>query len=137
MSKFEFDRQWESEELFAMPGLLEMLEDEGESKRDEAIRLAGKFNRTGNFQRSIKGELLSASNGRPFYRVWSDDPAAISIEFGTKNAPAHRVLGRAIDKWKDVNTLKHPSLNKKRRVNKKVEKSIDKWAKSVLGRGVK
>lgn len=131
MSRFQPDQAWRVDELFQMPGLLSMLEDQGGAKRDEAIRLAGQYNRTGSFQRSIQGELLRASNGRPFYRIWSDDPAALSIEFGTKSNAAHRILGRAIEKWGDVNTMNHPT--KRKRTARKIEKSIDAWAARVIG----
>lgn len=132
MADFRISQDWLKEDLLTMPGLLEILEDEGRVKQAEAVRLAAAHNLTGDFQRSIKGELLKAKNGRPFYRIWSDDPAAMSIEFGTKKRAASRVLGRAIEKWGSVNDMKHPAVKGKR--HKRIEKSIDDWATKALGR---
>jgi hypothetical protein len=132
MGGFRISRKWAQEDLLQMPGLIEMLEDQGHVKQSEAVRLAAAHNRTGDFQRSIKGELLKAKNGRPFYRIWSDDPAALSIEFGSKNRAASRILGRAIEKWGDVNEMKHPSVKGKR--HERIEKSIDDWAAKALRR---
>lgn len=129
MGEFRFDPEWLSEELFKNEAFIGLLVDGGEAVEAEARRLAGQYNRSGDFQRSIQGGLFFSSNGRPFYRIWSDDPAAWSIEFGTAKDKAHRVLGRAIGKWGDVNTLNYE--NSKRRRKSKVEKSISAWVVSV------
>lgn len=51
---------------------------------------------SGEFLESLKLTTGHYRTGRPYARVSSDDPAALSIEFGTANNAAQRVLGRAI-----------------------------------------
>lgn len=132
MSRFEFDRSWVTEELYQQAELVDLINESGEAVKAEAIRLADRISVTGSFRDSIQGELLRAKNGAPFYRVWSDDPGALSIEFGTaKGHKPHRVLGQAIGKWVDVNTTRHPPVKRKRR-NRKIEKGIDEWVATVL-----
>jgi hypothetical protein len=132
MSRFVFDQSWVTEELYQNAALQDLVSDTGEAIKAEAIRLANRISVTGSFRNSIQGELLSAKNGAPFYRVWSDDPGALAIEFGTaKGHEPHRVLGQAIGKWYDVNTMRHPAVDRKRR-KRKVEKSIDAWVASIL-----
>lgn len=136
MSRFEFDPQWVTEELYPSAELSDLVEDAGEAVLNEAVRIAGTISVTGEFERSIKGELVRSKNGAPFYRVWSDDPGALAIEFGTSktNKLPHRVLGRAIGKWQDVNTHNGQLVKRKRR-KAKIEKSIDQWVAGVLKRG--
>lgn len=130
MASFSFDPDWTAEELFPSPELAEMLEDMGESLVETARSTAGEYNRTGAFQASIQGALFKSSNGRPYYRVWSDDPAAYSIEFGTAKDAPHRVLGRAIGKWQDAMTH-NGEVAKRRRNRSAIEKNIREWADSV------
>jgi hypothetical protein len=136
MSRFELDRSWVTEELYRQAPLADLVNEIGEFIKTDAIHLASRISVTGSFRDSIHGELLRARNGAPFYRVWSDDPGAISIEFGTAKNKPHRVLGQAIGKWYDVNTSRHPAAERRRR-NRKVEKSIDAWVASVLKSGGK
>jgi hypothetical protein len=130
VADFEFDPDWITEELFESEDLIEILEDMGAALTESARSIAGQYNRTGQFQASIQGSIFKSSNGRPYYRVWSDDPAAYSIEFGTAKDAPHRVLGRAIGKWSDAMT--HNGEVAKRRRNKQaVEKGIREWADRV------
>lgn len=51
---------------------------------------------TGEFEESIQKQDGTYHTGRPYSRVFSRDPAVLSIEFGTKRSTAVRALGRAI-----------------------------------------
>ncbi|TQF03930.1 hypothetical protein E6W39_18950 [Kitasatospora acidiphila] len=121
-----------TEELYQQAELVDLVNDAGEAVKGEAVRLADRISVTGEFRDSIQGELLRAKNGAPFYRVWSADPGALAIEFGTaKGNKPHRILGQAIGKWTDVNMTRHPAVDRKRR-QRKVEKSIDAWVAAAL-----
>lgn len=96
MDRFElnpdFDRQ-----LYAIPELREMVAEAGDRVLDEAIRIAQSESETGDFASSLEKKDHRGDRGRPIATVYSDDPGALSIEFGTVDTPAHRVLGRALD----------------------------------------
>ncbi|MEU7096056.1 hypothetical protein [Kitasatospora aureofaciens] len=86
---------WDSEEL------TEQLEETGAEILGNAKANAERFTKSGEFLDSISGGLRRSKKGRPFYRVQSDDPAALSIEFGTAKQEPKRALGRAIEVYKD------------------------------------
>lgn len=71
-----------------------------DEKTDEVLAaaktLAAAHTDTGHFEASLHKKTGSYSTGRPYGRVYSDDPAALSIEFGTQHSTAVRALGRAI-----------------------------------------
>jgi len=130
VASFSFDPDWIKEELFESPELIDMFDEMGESVLTSAREIAGQYNRTGQFQASLRGAVFRASNGRPYYRVWSDDPAAYSIEFGTAKDAPHRVLGRAIGKWQTA-AVHNGEVAEKRRNKRAVEKNIREWADRV------
>jgi photosystem II stability/assembly factor-like uncharacterized protein len=52
---------------------------------------------SGAFARSMRGKMFtSRRRGPKWYRVWSTDPASLSIEFGTAKQDGKHVLGNAI-----------------------------------------
>lgn len=59
--------------------------------------------RSGNYARSIKPDVyirripvLDGKVGRAVGRVTAHDPDAFQIEFGTKDTPAHRTIGKSL-----------------------------------------
>lgn len=73
-----------------------ILSEKGDEVRAAALAYAAPHIRTGEFESSIRKEDGTYRTGRPYSRVISDDPAVLSIEFGTKHSEAVRALGRAI-----------------------------------------
>lgn len=76
--------------------LAEIIDGKGEEVEIAAKALAAEHVVTGRFDESIHRNSGHYSSGRPYSRVSSDDPAALSIEFGTQHSTAVRALGRAI-----------------------------------------
>jgi len=76
------------------------VEDIVREKTDEvdaaAHAFAAQHVETGAFEESLRRVDGHYSTGRPYGRVYSEDPAALSIEFGTQHSTAVRALGRAI-----------------------------------------
>lgn len=92
---FEANPQWMpdflgSEELGAI------LDEAAEEVLAAAKGLASDHVRTGEFLESLHRSSGTYRTGRRYARVSSDDPAALSIEFGTAKSEPLRVLGRAI-----------------------------------------
>ena len=76
----------------------------------EAARIAAdtdEFAATGDFARSIKRKVHITSQGVADQIIYSDDPAAPSIEFGhiiqgtTTWVPGHHVFGKTAAKFQD------------------------------------
>ena len=87
-----FDR-----DLFYTPEATEAVSHAGDRLLSEAERLATEGADTGGFAEHLSKRDHRSRSGRPMSTVSSDDPGAISIEFGTEDTPAHRFLGRALD----------------------------------------
>lgn len=84
-------------EFAASDGVAKIVEEIGSEVLGQAIAGAEAHERTGDFARSMKGRMFrSRAKNRPYYRVWSDDPGALSIEFGNHHEHGHRIIGRAI-----------------------------------------
>ena len=70
--------------------------------------------KSGEYEGSFEGFLEYASNGHPYYRLYNDDPASLSIEFGTAHAAGQHILGRTMDAlgddhvYVDTSKLKSP-----------------------------
>lgn len=96
MGRFElnpdFDRQ-----LFSSREATDAVDDAGDRVLGEARRIAAAESDSGDFEASLEIRYHRSRSGRPTATVYSDDPGALSIEFGTVDTPAHRVLGRALD----------------------------------------
>lgn len=95
MAEFVRNPAWLPEWLHSAD--VEAIVDE---KTDEVYAAAKGFAaghvETGEFEASLHKVTGRYSTGRPYGRVYSDDPAALSIEFGTQHSSAVRALGRAI-----------------------------------------
>lgn len=74
----------------------EIVTEAGEKVLAAAKAFAAEHVESGDFLESITLSSGHYRTGRPYARVSSSDPAALSIEFGTANNAAQRVLGRAI-----------------------------------------
>lgn len=96
MAHFEINEEWVTELVASQP-IGDMVAGIGEEILNRAKENAAESDDTEAFKESIKGLLHITSKGRPFFRVWSDDPGALSIEFGNSHQAPHRALGRAID----------------------------------------
>lgn len=87
-----FDR-----DLFRSEELTQLVYDGGDRVLTEAEGIAMAEGRTFDFATSLHKDDHRARSGRPISTVYSDDPGALSIEFGTRYTPAHRTLGRALE----------------------------------------
>jgi len=81
-------------ELFASPELTELVYAAGDRVLAEARRLAAAEAHTGDFEASLEVHDHRSRSGRPIATVYSDDPGALSIEFGTRVTEPHWILGR-------------------------------------------
>ena len=88
----DFQRQ-----LFASPELTELVYEAGDRVLGEAQRIAAAEARTGDFEASLEKSDHRSRSGRPISTVYSLDEGSLSIEFGTRTTPRHRVLGRALE----------------------------------------
>jgi len=84
-------------DLFHTPEATDAVAHAGLRVYAEADRLASAEAETGAFADSLSKRDHRGRSGRPLCTVSSDDPGALSIEFGTEHTPAHRFLGRALD----------------------------------------
>lgn len=84
------------EDLFLQAALASIVKAEGESRLATAKSTAGAHADTGEFARSMKGKFSRGRRNRPHFYIYSDDPAALSKEFGTSDTPAVRALGSAL-----------------------------------------
>lgn len=74
-----------------------LLVEKGLELQAVAMALAAPHVKTGEFEGSFDGFLEHASNGHPYFRLYNEDPAALSIEFGTAKTAGQHILGRAGD----------------------------------------
>jgi hypothetical protein len=95
MARFVANPAW-IREFLASDRLAELVDEAGEQVIEHARELAAGHVESGDFLESLQKTSGHYRTGRPYARVYSDDPAALSIEFGTANAAAQRILGRAI-----------------------------------------
>jgi hypothetical protein len=87
----------------------------GAEAQSIAESLAAPHVKTGAFEASFHGSLEHAKNGHPYFRLTNDDPAALSIEFGTAHMGGLHILGKAMDALGDdktyTDTSKHTARN--------------------------
>lgn len=96
MARFVIDPGFFDEVRRSEP-VVEMLQEIGPEIVSAAKANAAESSETGAFAESIQGEIqYSPRVHMPYFRVWSDDPGALSIEFGNSHQQPHRALGRAI-----------------------------------------
>jgi len=84
-------------DLFNSAEATELVYDAGGRVLNEAERTASAEADTGTFAESLSKHDHRSRSGRPVSTISSDDPAALSKEFGTRRTPRHRYLGRALD----------------------------------------
>lgn len=101
MAAFEYAGDDWLQDVWRNTELADQVEEVGREILSAAKSNAATFRVTGSFEESLKGELLKSKRGRPYYRVSSNDPGALSIEFGTAHRPAHRALGKAIEIYRE------------------------------------
>lgn len=92
MANPDFERQ-----LFHSAEVTEAVYSAGDRVLAEARRNAAAEAHSGDFEASLEKHDHRSRSGRPISTIYSDDPGALSIEFGTKTTPRHRFLGRALD----------------------------------------
>jgi hypothetical protein len=93
-------------EMLTMPGMVAEMRRRAENVMGEAEatapvgqgRHAGRYKRSFSVSSGIRGEGRSR---RAFGRVTNDAPEALYVEYGNRNTPRHRTLGRALDAAKD------------------------------------
>ena len=84
-------------DLFVSPELTQLVYDVGHRVFEEAELLATEEGSSYGFADSLSQHDHRSRSGRPVSTIASDDPGALSIEFGTRRTPRHRFLGRALD----------------------------------------
>lgn len=84
------------EDLFQQAQVESIVRNEGEARLERAKAGAAAHADTGEYARSMKGKFSRGRRGRPHFYIYSDDPAALSKEFGTSDTPAVRALGGAL-----------------------------------------
>jgi hypothetical protein len=87
-----FDR-----DLFQSPELTGRVYDAGGRVLAAAERLATEAASSGDFAAHLSKRDHRARSGRPVSTVSADGEGSVSIEFGTKDTPRHRFLGRALE----------------------------------------
>jgi hypothetical protein len=95
MAKFVRNPGWERE-LFRDEAIRAQLSEAGDEVLAAAKTIAAEHADTGEFEESMHKVDGEYSTGRPYSRVYSDDPASLSKEFGTSHSEPIRALGRAI-----------------------------------------
>lgn len=100
MATFEYGGDEWLQDVWRESTLADQVEKTGEEILAAAKANASIFSSSGDFEKSITGSLKHSKKGRPYYRVESNDPGALSIEFGTAHQPAKRALGKAIEVYK-------------------------------------
>lgn len=88
----DFEKQ-----LFASEELTELVYEAGDRVLDEGRRIAAAEARSGDFEASLEVDHHRSRSGRPISTVYSLDEGSLSIEFGTRTTPRHRILGRALE----------------------------------------
>jgi hypothetical protein len=84
-------------QLFRTEELTELVYSAGDRVLAEAQRLAAAEASSGDFEASLEVDHHRSRSGRPIATVYSLDEGALSIEFGTRTTPRHRILGRALN----------------------------------------
>jgi hypothetical protein len=84
-------------QLFRSAEVTRLVYDAGDRVLAAARRNAAAESVSGDFEASLTKRDHRSRSGRPISTVYSDDPGALSIEFGTKTTPRHRFLGRALE----------------------------------------
>lgn len=84
-------------ELFHSEEATEAVYSGGDRVLAEARRLAAAEAHSGDFEASLEVDHHRSRSGRPIATVYSLDEGSLSIEFGTKTTPRHRILGRALE----------------------------------------
>jgi len=96
MTRFVPNPDFEKE-LFASAELTELVYEAGDRVLAEAQRNAAAVADTGDFEASLEKRDHRSRSGRPVSTIYSQDEGSLSIEFGTRYTPRHRVLGRALE----------------------------------------
>lgn len=88
----DFQRQ-----LFHSQELTERVYEAGDRVLAEARRGAAAEASSGDFEASLEIRHRRSRSGRPIATIFSLDEGSLSIEFGTRYTPRHRILGRALE----------------------------------------
>lgn len=100
MAEFAYGGDEWLQDVWRKTALADQVEKTGQEILAAAKANAAVFASSGDFEKSITGALKRSKKGRPYYRVESNDPGALSIEFGTARQPAKRALGKAIEVYR-------------------------------------
>lgn len=84
-------------ELFHSEELTELVYKAGDRVLDAARSGAAAVAESGDFEASLEVDHHRSRSGRPISTIYSLDEGSLSIEFGTRSTPRHRVLGRALE----------------------------------------
>lgn len=96
MGRFEPNPDF-AKELAASVELAELVYEAGDRVLSEAQRLAAAEAHSGDFEASLEIDHHRSRSGRPVATIYSLDEGSLSIEFGTRTTPRHRILGRALN----------------------------------------
>lgn len=96
MGRFVPNADFEKQ-LFASEELTELVYKAGDRVLDAARSGAGAVAESGDFEASLEVDHHRSRSGRPISTIYSLDEGSLSIEFGTRSTPRHRVLGRALE----------------------------------------
>jgi hypothetical protein len=93
-------------EMLSMPGMQAEMRRRAEHVQQaaEASAPVGRGPDAGRYKRSFtttSGVRDRGRSRRVFGRVTNDAPEALYVEYGNRNTPRHRTLGRALDAAKD------------------------------------
>jgi hypothetical protein len=94
-------------EMLTMPGMQAEMRRRAENVQAAAEASAPVYRRgadAGRYKRSFtttSGVRDRGRSRRAFGRVTNDAPEALYVEYGNRNTPRHRTLGRALDAAKD------------------------------------
>jgi hypothetical protein len=97
VARFELNKDF-AQELRRDDDVQEIVQEAGEAVLGAAVNRAEAVQETGDFAKSIKGKKIpNRAKGPGFYRVYSDDPGALAIEFGTAKTDGKHVLRDALN----------------------------------------
>jgi hypothetical protein len=93
-------------DMLTMPGMQAEMHRKAENVMGEGEATApvyrgptgGRYKRSFSVSSGVKG---TGRNRRAFGRVTNDAPEAYFVEYGNRNTPRYRTLGRALDAAKD------------------------------------
>jgi hypothetical protein len=93
-------------DMLTSPGMQADMHRRAEAVKAEAEATApvypGPDRRVGTSGRfAVSSGVRTGRSRRAFGRVTNDAPEAFFVEYGTRNNPRHRTLGRALDAAKD------------------------------------